>query len=386
MNIQEYQAKNILSQYGLEIPKGAVATTPIQAQNIAKNIGGNAWVIKAQVHAGGRGKAGGIKITDQLSSVEGIAKSMLGSRIVTKQTSAEGELINAVYVEAASKIQHEYYLSLVLDRANSCVVFIGSTEGGMDIEEVAEKSPEKICKVRIDIASGISDFHIRKMAFSLELDKDGIKQIAHIMRSMYKIFMEKDALQIEINPLIKTSDGVFVILDAKFSFDSNALYRNKDIEQLDDKSTRDPLEIRAEGSDLNYIKMTGSIGCMVNGAGLAMATMDIIQLYGSSPANFLDVGGSATEEKVTEAFKIITFDPNVKGILVNIFGGIMRCDVIANGIIKAANSIGIKIPIVVRLEGTNAELGKKLLDESGIALQSASDLIEAAEKIIAATS
>ncbi|MDJ1257112.1 MAG: ADP-forming succinate--CoA ligase subunit beta [Candidatus Midichloria sp.] len=384
MNIHEYQAKDLLSKYGVKVPEGYVAFSPSEAESVAKKLDTKVWVVKAQIHAGGRGKAGGVKVLKDITLVKPTAESMLGMKLVTQQTGPEGKIVKRVYIEAGSDIKKEYYFSIVIDRNTNSVVLIASTEGGMDIEEVAAKSPEKIIKVVIDTVMGLQDFHIGKIISKFKFIPAQSKKFAPFVKSLYKAFIGTDASQVEINPLIETNNGEFVALDAKFNFDPNALYRHSDIALLGDPDEREPLEVQAANFDLNYVKMDGNIGCMVNGAGLAMATMDIIQLHGGKPANFLDVGGSATTEKVTEAFKIITADHEVKGILINIFGGIMRCDVIANGVVTAAKEVGIKVPVVVRLEGTNAEKGKEIINNSGLAVESANDLIDAAEKIVKA--
>jgi succinyl-CoA synthetase beta subunit len=386
MNIHEYQAKEILRKYGLELPEGILALNAKEAVEAASKIKSNVWVLKAQVHAGGRGKAGGVKLAKTLDEVRDIASKMIGMKLVTPQTGAEGKIVNKIYVEAGSDIKKEYYISVVLDRNHNCITIAASTEGGMDIEEVAKKSPEKIIAVHIDYTIGLQNFHIAKLGFGMGLDKIQLKNFSKVVRALYQSFIDTDASQIEINPLIETSDSKFIPLDAKFNFDDNALYRHPEIEKMRDITEEDPQEVEAKKFDLSYVKMDGSIGCMVNGAGLAMATMDIIKLHGKEPANFLDVGGGATTEKVTEAFKIILSDHNVKGILVNIFGGIMKCDIIANGIITAAKEVKISVPIVVRLEGTNSELGKKILKESGLKLEAANDLEDAAKKIVKAVS
>jgi succinyl-CoA synthetase beta subunit len=386
MNIHEYQAKEILRKYGLELPEGILALNASEAVEAASKIKSNVWVLKAQVHAGGRGKAGGVKLAKTLDEVRDIASKMIGMKLVTPQTGAEGKIVNKIYVEAGSDIKKEYYISVVLDRNHNCITIAASTEGGMDIEEVAKKSPEKIIAVHVDYTIGLQNFHIAKLGFGMGLDKIQLKNFSKVVRTLYQSFIDTDASQIEINPLIETSDSKFIPLDAKFNFDDNALYRHPEIEKMRDITEEDPQEVEAKKFDLSYVKMDGSIGCMVNGAGLAMATMDIIKLHGKEPANFLDVGGGATTEKVTEAFKIILSDHNVKGILVNIFGGIMKCDIIANGIITAAKEVKISVPIVVRLEGTNSELGKKILKESGLKLEAANDLEDAAKKIVKAIS
>lgn len=382
MNIHEYQAKQVLGKYGVPVPKGQVAYTPAEAVAAAQGLGGNLWVVKAQIHAGGRGKGGGVKLARSLDEVENLSKEMIGMTLVTHQTGAEGRLVKRVYIEEGSDIKKELYLSLVVDRASSWVTFIASTEGGMDIEEVAHNTPEKIFKLAVDPASGIFPFHARKMAFALDLPKELFGKFEQFINAIYAAFIDTDASQVEINPLVITGSGDLIALDAKFNFDENALYRHPDIHDLRDPDEEDPMELKAAKFGLSYVKMDGSIGCMVNGAGLAMATMDIIQLYGSAPANFLDVGGGATKEKVGEAFKLILSDPNVEGILVNIFGGIMRCDIIAEGIITAAREVNLHVPLVVRLEGTNVELGKKMLASSGLAITPADNLADAAEKIV----
>ncbi len=385
MDIHEYQAKEILRSYGVKTPYGFLVHSVADLAKFKDELRGKSVVVaKAQVHAGGRGKAGGVKLVTDMSKLDSVVGSMLGMRIVTKQTGAEGKLVRKVYVEDGSSIEKEYYLSALLDRESSSIVLIASTEGGMDIEEVAEHSPDKIAKVYIDPTIGLQGFHKRNLGFALGFSGQELKDFGVIIDGIYKAFIENDASQIEINPLIKTKEGALVALDAKMSFDANSLYRNPQIVALEDKGERDQLEVRASEFDLNYIKMDGTIGCMVNGAGLAMATMDIIKMHGESPANFLDVGGGATEDKVREAFRIITSDHSVKGILVNIFGGIMKCDIIARGIVSAASTISIKVPLVVRLEGTNSEKGKLILKESGMNIVPADDLQDAALKIVRA--
>ena len=386
MNIHEYQAKEILKKYGLELPEGILALNADEAVEAASKIKSKVWVLKAQVHAGGRGKAGGVKLAKTLDEVRDIASNMIGMKLVTPQTGAEGKIVSKIYVEAGSDIKKEYYVSVVLDRNNNCITIAASTEGGMDIEEVAENSPEKIIAVTVDYTIGLQNFHIAKLGFGMRLDKVQLKNFAKVVRALYNSFIDTDASQIEINPLIETNDSKFIPLDAKFNFDDNALYKHPEIEKMRDIAEEDSQEVEARKYDLSYVKMDGSIGCMVNGAGLAMATMDIIKLYGKEPANFLDVGGGATTEKVTEAFKIILSDNSVKGILVNIFGGIMKCDIIANGIVTAAKEVKISVPVVVRLEGTNSEMGKKILKESGLKLEAANDLEDAAKKIVSAVS
>ncbi len=394
MNIHEYQAKQLLKEYGVPVSDGRVVLKADEAKTAAGELDGPIWVVKAQIHAGGRGKGkfkeaaagdkGGVRITKSVSDAADEAQKMLGRTLVTHQSGPAGKVVNRVYIEDGSDIARELYLALLVDRATSRIAFVVSTEGGMDIEEVAAKTPEKILSFAIDPASGISGFHGRRVAFALGLEGKQVKQCVDLVNRLYKLFTEKDAEMVEINPLIVTTDGDLKCLDAKMGFDSNALYRQKDILALRDETEEDPKELAASKFDLNYIALDGEIGCMVNGAGLAMATMDIIKLYGSEPANFLDVGGGATKEKVTEAFKIITSDPNVKGILVNIFGGIMRCDIIAEGVISAVKEVGLKVPLVVRLEGTNVELGKQIVRDSGLNVIAADDLSDAAEKIVKA--
>jgi succinyl-CoA synthetase beta subunit len=384
MNIHEYQAKAVLAKYGVPVPRGHAAFTPEEAVAKAKELGGPVWVVKAQIHAGGRGKAGGVKVVKSVEDVEKEAKRLLGSTLVTHQTGPEGKEVHRLYIEEGSSIERELYLSVLVDRATSRISFIVSTEGGMDIEEVAAKTPEKILSFSIDPASGISSFHGRKVAYALGLEGDQVKKGVALIEKLYKAFVSEDMSMLEINPLVVTGEGDVVCLDAKVNFDSNALYRHKDIVELRDLTEEDPAEVEASKYDLNYIKLDGKIGCMVNGAGLAMATMDIIKLYGSEPANFLDVGGGATKEKVTAAFKIILSDSSVEGILVNIFGGIMRCDIIAEGVVAAAKEVSLGVPLVVRLEGTNVDLGKKIMAESGLPIISADNLADAAEKIVKA--
>jgi len=394
MNIHEYQAKQLLRQYGAPVSDGRVVLKAEEAKSAAGELDGPIWVVKSQIHAGGRGKGkfkeasagekGGVRVTKSVSEAADEAQKMLGRTLVTKQTGAAGKQVNRIYIEDGSDIARELYLALLIDRASSRIAFVCSTEGGMDIEEVAHNTPEKVLTFTVDPASGISGFHGRRVAFALGLEGRQVKQCVDLIDKLYRLFIEKDAEMIEINPLIVTTGGDIKCLDAKMGFDSNALYRQKDILALRDETEEDPKELAASKFDLNYIALDGEIGCMVNGAGLAMATMDIIKLYGSEPANFLDVGGGANKEKVTEAFKIITSDPQVKGILVNIFGGIMRCDIIAEGVIAAVKEVGLQVPLVVRLEGTNVELGKKILNESGLAIIAADDLADAAEKIVKA--
>jgi succinyl-CoA synthetase beta subunit len=384
MNIHEYQAKQVLSQFGVPVPRGHVAFSADEAVKAAEELGGPVWVVKAQIHAGGRGKGGGVKLVKSIDEVREEATRMLGMTLVTHQTGPEGKEVCRVYIEEGSDIARELYLSALVDRATSRVSFIASTEGGMDIEEVAEKTPEKIITVSVDPAAGISGHHARQIAFALGLEGDQVKQATKLIANLYTAFVETDMSLLEINPLVVTGAGDLICLDAKVNFDSNALYRQADIVELRDLAEEDPAEIEASKYDLSYIKLDGKIGCMVNGAGLAMATMDIIKLYGSEPANFLDVGGGATKEKVTEAFKIILSDENVEGILVNIFGGIMRCDIIAEGVVAAAKELSLNVPLVVRLEGTNVEEGKEIMANSGLPIIAADNLNDAAEKIVAA--
>ena len=384
MNIHQYQAKAVLAKHGVAVPRGHVAYTAKEAEKAAQELGGNLWVVKAQIHAGGRGKAGGVKLAKTLDDVKTLAQNMIGMTLVTHQTGPEGKQVRRVYIEEGTQIKTELYLGLVVDRSSSRVTFMASTEGGVDIEEVAAHNPEKILMVDVDPASGFQAFHARKLAFGLKLSGQPAKEFLKFATALYNAFVATDASQLEINPLVITGDDHLVALDAKFNFDENSLFRHPYIAELRDEDEEEPLEREAAKFNLSYIKMDGNIGCMVNGAGLAMATMDIIKLCGGEPANFLDVGGGANKEKVTEAFKLILSDPNVEGILVNIFGGIMRCDVIAEGIIAAAKEVSLDVPLVVRLEGTNVELGKKILAGSGLPIKSADDLGDAAEKIVKA--
>ncbi len=384
MNLHEYQAKALFSEYGIPVPEGKAVSTPSDARAAAQALGGGIWVVKAQAHTGGRGKAGGVILAKSLDEVEAAAEEILGMTLVTKQTGPEGLPVNQVLVEQGSNIARELYLGALLDRACSRITFMASTEGGMNIEEVAEATPEKILTTVIDPAAGLQPYQCRKLAFGLGLEGDQIKQFGKIMMGLYRFYMEKDVSLIEINPLIVTSEGDLMALDAKINIDSNALYRHQDIVALRDPSQEDEKEAAAAKHDLNYITLDGSIGCMVNGAGLAMATMDMVKLQGGDPANFLDVGGGATAERVTEAFKLILSDNKVKTVLVNIFGGIVRCDLIAEGVITAAKNVGIEVPVVVRLEGTNAEQGLKMLEESGLDFITATDFAEAAKKAVAA--
>jgi len=384
MNIHEYQAKAVLRVFGVPVPRGAPAFTVEDAVQAARQLGGPVWVVKAQIHAGGRGKAGGVKVVKSIDDVQREATRLLGSTLVTHQTGPKGKQVTRLYVEEGSAIDKEFYLSALVDRATAQVAFVVSTEGGMDIEEVAHKTPEKIITFSIDPATGVMPHHGRRVAKALGLKGDLAKQTESVVAKLYAAFVAKDMALLEINPLVLTKSGQLICLDAKVGFDDNALYRHSDIVALRDLTEEDAKEIEASKYDLNYVALDGTIGCMVNGAGLAMATMDIIKLYGAAPANFLDVGGSATKDKVAAAFQIITSDPNVKGILVNIFGGIMRCDVIAEGVVAAVKDSGLKVPLVVRLEGTNVELGKKIIAESGLNVVSADDLDDAAQKIVKA--
>jgi succinyl-CoA synthetase beta subunit len=384
MNIHEYQAKSLLAKYGVPVPRGGVAYTPKEAEKVAAELGGPVWVVKAQIHAGGRGKAGGVKVIKNRADVPAVAQAMLGMRLVTHQTGPEGKEVKRVYIEEGCDIARELYLGMLIDRATGRVTLMASTEGGMDIEEVAAKTPEKILRVAIDPATGLQAFHARKLAFGLGLDSKQVNSAVKFMQALYAAFMGLDASLVEINPLVVTGAGDLIALDAKMNFDDNSLFRQPKVVELRDEDEEDPAELEASKHDLNYVKLNGNIGCMVNGAGLAMATMDIIKLYGGEPANFLDVGGGATRERVTTAFKLILSDPNVEGILVNIFGGIMRCDVIAEGVVAAAREVSLHVPLVVRLEGTNVELGKKMLNQSGLPIVSADNLADAAEKIVKA--
>ncbi|WP_372570839.1 ADP-forming succinate--CoA ligase subunit beta [Ruegeria jejuensis] len=394
MNIHEYQAKALLRSYGAPVSEGHVVTRADEAKTAAGELDGPLWVVKAQIHAGGRGKGsfkeadagekGGVRLAKSVEEAAEEAKKMLGRTLVTHQTGPAGKQVNRIYIEAGSGIETELYLALLVDRQTSRVSFVCSTEGGMDIEEVAASTPEKILSFSVDPATGYQPYHGRRIAFSLGLTGGQVKQCVKLMGQLYSAFIEKDMEMLEINPLIVTDSGDLKVLDAKVGFDGNAVYRHPDIAELRDTTEEDPKELEASKYDLNYIALDGEIGCMVNGAGLAMATMDIIKLYGAEPANFLDVGGGATKEKVTEAFKIITSDPQVKGILVNIFGGIMRCDVIAEGVVAAVKEVGLQVPLVVRLEGTNVEKGKEIINTSGLDVIAADNLKDGAEKIVKA--
>ncbi len=393
MNIHEYQAKSLLKKYGVAVPRGGVAYTPQEAEGVARELGGPVWVVKSQIHAGGRGAGkfkdkpdgkGGVRVVKSIEQVGRDTLEMLGHVLITKQTGPEGKEVKRVYIEEGCDIKRELYLSMLIDRGTSRVTIIASTEGGMAIEDVAEATPEKILTIAIDPATGIQQYHARKVAFGLGLEGKQVQVATRFLIAMYKAFTDLDASMVEINPLVVTGEGQIIALDAKMGFDDSALFRHKDIEELRDESEEDPAEIEANRHSLNYVKLDGSIGCMVNGAGLAMGTMDIIKHYGGEPANFLDVGGGATRERVTTAFKLILSDKNVEGILVNIFGGIMRCDVIAEGVVAAAREVSLHVPLVVRLEGTNVELGKKIMAESGLPIISADNLADAAEKIVKA--
>ncbi|MCX8509668.1 MAG: ADP-forming succinate--CoA ligase subunit beta [Rhodobacteraceae bacterium] len=394
MNIHEYQAKALLRSYNIPVSDGRAVTRAEEAKTAAGELDGPLWVVKAQIHAGGRGKGhfkeaeagekGGVRLARSVNEAAEFARQMLGRTLVTVQTGPAGKQVNRIYIEDGSDIARELYLALLIDRQTSRISFVCSTEGGMSIEDVAHDTPEKILSFDVDPATGLSDFHGRRGAFALGLTGNQVKQCVGIVKNLYRLFLEKDMEMLEINPFVVLKDGNLKLLDAKMSFDGNAIYRHPDIAALRDETEEDPKELAASKFDLNYIALDGEIGCMVNGAGLAMATMDIIKLYGAEPANFLDVGGGATKEKVTEAFKIITSDPNVKGILVNIFGGIMRCDIIAEGVIAAVKEVGLKVPLVVRLEGTNVELGKEIIRNSGLNVIAAENLKDGAQKIVKA--
>jgi len=384
MNIHEHQAKTVLAEFGVPVPRGFAAYSVDEAVAAAQKLGGPVWVVKAQIHAGGRGKGGGVKLARSIDEVKAEAEKMLGMTLVTHQTGPKGRLVRRLYIEEGAAIAKEYYLSLLVDRETSRVAVVASTEGGMDIEEVAHSTPERIHTFTIDPATGVWPHHGLMLVDALGLKGETAKQARALLPALYKAFVEKDMSLLEINPLIATADGDIKVLDAKMGFDDNALFRHPEIAALRDETEEDSKEIEASKYELSYIALDGDIGCMVNGAGLAMATMDIIKLYGAEPANFLDVGGGATREKVTAAFKIIISDPNVKGILVNIFGGIARCDILAEGVIAAVKEVGLAVPLVVRLEGTNAELGKQIISESGLNVIAANDLADGAEKIVAA--
>jgi succinyl-CoA synthetase beta subunit len=384
MNLHEYQSKKIFASYGIPVPTGEVASTPDEAVAAARKLGGPVWVVKAQVHAGGRGLAGGVKIVKDLESVRTATAQMLGKRLVTKQTDAAGLPISKVYVESGSAIDREIYLSLTLNREKGRIAVVASAAGGMDIEEVAAHEPEKILSATIHPAVGLEAYQARELAFGLKLTGAQIGEFGAILKALYKLYIDTDASLVEVNPLIVTKEGKLVALDAKIGIDPNALYRHPELTALRDESQEDPMEARAAKHDLNYVSLDGDIACMVNGAGLAMATMDVIKLHGGKPANFLDVGGGATAERVTAAFELILSNPNVKAILVNIFGGIVRCDVIAEGVMTAVKNVGVKVPVVVRLEGTNAKQAREMLKESGLAVTPAEGLTDAAKKVVAA--
>lgn len=384
MNIHEYQAKEVLKKFGVATLKGKVAHSPDEAVAAAKEIGGNIWVVKAQIHAGGRGKGGGVKLAKSIEDVATLSKSILGMQLVTHQTGPEGKRVGKVLIESGCNIEKEYYVACLIDRATGRVTMMASSEGGMDIEEVAAHKPEAILKVDIDPTVGLAPYQARKLAFGIGMKPEIVNKATKFFVGLYNAFIASDCSIAEINPLVVTKEGDVLALDAKMNFDSNALYRHPEIVEMRDLAEEEPTEIEASKFDLAFIKLDGNIGCLVNGAGLAMATLDIIKLHGGNPANFLDVGGGANKEKVTAAFKIILQDKNVKGILVNIFGGIMKCDIIAEGVIAASKEVGLKVPLVVRLEGTNVELGKKLLRESGLNITPADDLTDAAKKIVSA--
>ena len=384
MNVHEYQAKELLARFGVAVPRGRVAYTPEEAADAAAGLGGALWAVKAQIHAGGRGKAGGVKLARSAAEVRAAAAELIGRTLVTPQTGPAGSEVKRVYVEEGCDVARELYLGMLVDRATGRLTLIGSTEGGVEIEEVAAAAPEKILTVAVDPASGVRPFHARRLAFGLGLAESQIDAAVKFVTGIYEAFVAVDASVVEINPLIATGEGVLVALDAKMSFDDNALYRHPDIAALRDEDEEDPMERQALRHDLNYVKLDGNIGCMVNGAGLAMATMDIIKLHGGEPANFLDVGGGASRERVSAAFTLILSDPNVEAVLVNIFGGIMRCDVIAEGVVAAAREASLNVPLVVRLAGTNVELGKEILDNSGLPILSADTLGEAAERAVRA--
>ncbi len=393
MNIHEYQAKTLLKKFGVAVPQGGVAYTVDEAEEVARDLSGPVWVVKSQIHAGGRGAGhfkddpeggGGVRLARSVEEVRAHAEAMLQRVLVTRQTGPEGKEVKRVYIEQGCDIARELYLGMLIDRATGRVTIMASSEGGMEIEEVAAKTPEKIVRVAIDPAVGMQPFYGRRIAFRLGLEGKQVSAAVRFLSGMYRAFTELDASLVEINPLVVTGAGEVLALDAKMNFDDNALFRHADIAEMRDEDEEDPTELEASKHELNYIKLDGSIGCMVNGAGLAMATMDIIKLYGGEPANFLDVGGGATKERVTTAFKIILSDPNVEGILVNIFGGIMRCDVIAEGVVAAAREVSLQVPLVVRLEGTNVDLGKKILGDSGLAIIAADNLADAAEKVVKA--
>ena len=384
MKIHEYQGKEVLGQYGVSVPRGHVAFSVDEAVEAAEKLGGSVWVVKAQIHAGGRGKGGGVKVAKSMDEVRKYADEILGMTLVTHQTGPAGQLVRRLYIEEGAAIEKEFYLGVILDRERASVCFMASTEGGTEIETVAEETPEKILKEWVPLGTGLADYQARNLAFGLGLSGGSIRKAVTFMKALYRAFVELDCSLAEINPLVVTSGGDVVALDAKINFDDNAMFRQKPLLEYRDPDEEDAKEIEASKYDLNYISLDGNIGCMVNGAGLAMATMDIIKHFGGEPANFLDVGGGATTEKVTAGFKIILSDPNVKGVFVNIFGGIMKCDVIANGVVAAARELGLTVPVAVRLAGTNVELGQQILQESGLALIPASDMSDGAQKIVEA--
>jgi succinyl-CoA synthetase beta subunit len=384
MNLHEYQAKDVFRNYGIAVPAGRVAASPEAAVEAAEALGGSVWVVKAQVHAGGRGKAGGVKVARDLDTVRSAAQGMLGTQLVTKQTGPEGLPVETVYVESGSEIEREIYLSLTLNRERGRIALIASSAGGMDIEEVAAKTPEQILTVNIHPAAGLQGYQCRQLAFGLGLKGTQVTEFQVMAMGLYKLYLEKDASLVEVNPLIVTKTGSLMALDAKINIDANAVFRHPDIAKLRDPNQEDPMERRASEHDLNYVSLDGDIACMVNGAGLAMATMDLIKLHGGQPANFLDVGGGATTERVTAAFQLILSNPKVRAVLVNIFGGIVRCDIIAEGVINAVKNVGVNVPVVVRLEGTNADKAREMLATSGLAITAATDLTDAARKVVAA--
>ncbi|MCY3985786.1 MAG: ADP-forming succinate--CoA ligase subunit beta [Candidatus Dadabacteria bacterium] len=384
MNVHEYQAKKLLSDFGVRVPGGQVVFTADEAAGVAEDLDSEKYVVKAQIHAGGRGKGGGIKVVGSAGDTTDAASEIIGMNLVTHQTGPEGKKVGSVLIEEASSIEKEFYLGMVIDRSRERVVIMGSPEGGVEIEEVAARSPEKIIKEHVDISLGVQPYQCRKIAYFMGLEGGAVRQAVSFISSLYRVFIEKDCSLAEINPLVLTSDGNIVALDAKINFDDNALFRHRDIAELRDRSEEDPLELEAGDAGISFVKLDGDIGCLVNGAGLAMATMDIIKHHGGEPANFLDVGGGATTEQVTKAFKMILSDPNVKAIFVNIFGGIMKCDTIADGIVEAAGEVGINVPLVVRLEGTNVEAGREILSASGLDIQTGADMKEAASKIVEA--
>ena len=384
MNVHEYQAKKLLSDFGVKVPGGRVVFGAEEVSEVLDTLNSARYVVKAQIHAGGRGKGGGIRVVDNARDAEAAAEEIIGMNLVTHQTGPEGKTVGSVLIEEASSIEKEFYLGMVIDRSREKVVVMGSPEGGVEIEEVAAKSPEKIIKEHVDISLGIQPYQCRKIAYFLGLQGQSVRQAVSLISSLYRVFIEKDCSLAEINPLVLTSDGTIAALDAKLNFDDNALFRHRDIAGLRDRDEEDPLELEASDAGISFVKLDGNIGCLVNGAGLAMATMDIIKHHGGEPANFLDVGGGATTEQVTKAFKMILSDENVKAIFVNIFGGIMKCDTIADGIVEAAGEVGINVPLVVRLEGTNVEAGRDILSDSGLDIQTGADMKEAASKVVEA--